>query len=164
MELLKLLSASELAAQLISFVLLLLCLRFLLWRPLLQLLDDRKNHISQEFKKIEDTQRTLANLKSDYEVKLSSIEDAARIKIQEAIEAGRRQAQEITLQAQASAREIIDNAQIEIKHELLKAKEELKDKVIDLTIAATEHIVEEKLTAEGDKKLIAEFLDKIEQA
>lgn len=164
MELLKLLSANEIIAQVISFLILLFLLRKFAWKRILKILDERKEKIASEFKKIEDTQLEIGKLKNDYEAKLVGIEDAAKIRIQEAIEEGKKASEEIRRGANQDAQDIINSAKENIKHELFKAKEELKDRVIDLTIKATENVIQEKLTGEKDERLVRDFLDKVDEA
>ncbi len=162
MELLKLLSTNEIIAQVISFLLLLFLLRIFAWKKLLKLLDERKNRIASEFKTIEDAKLEISNLKADYESKLSDIEKTAKLKIEEAITSGRDITDEIRKKANEEAQEIINNAKKDIRYELDKAKDELKDKIIDLTMSATEIVIQEKLTGEGDKRIVKDFLDKVD--
>ena len=54
MELLKMLSASEVFAQILSFFLLLFLLRKFAWKKILGLLDQRKEKITSDFKEIEN--------------------------------------------------------------------------------------------------------------
>ena len=162
-ELLKLLSANEVIAQVISFLILLFLLRSFAWKKVLKLLDDRKEKISQEFKKIEETKLEIAGLKADYEANLSKIEQVTAQKLQEAITEGKAVQEEIRKRANENAQQIIEDAKKNIKYELAQAKEDLKSDIIDLTIGATEHIIREKLTGEDDKKLIEEFLDSLDK-
>ena len=67
MELLKLLSTSEIVAQILGFLLLFFLLRAFAWKRLLALLDERKARISSEFQKIEETKAALERIKTDYE-------------------------------------------------------------------------------------------------
>lgn len=162
MELLKLLSASEIFAQIISFLILFFLMRIFVWKKVLKLLDDRKERIAHEFKTIEDTKLELSKLKSDYSDKISTIENTAKIKIQEAVEEGKKITEEIRKKAHEESQDIIEDARANIKYELAKAKEELKNQIIDLTIRATEDVVEEKLTEDSDRKLIGDFLENID--
>lgn len=164
MELLKLLSASEIVAQIICFLLVLLLLRNFAWKRFLKLLDDRKERIASDFKKIEDAQAEIANIKTDYDAKLDAINETAKLKMQEAVAAGQALARNIQEKARDDAQGIIENAKDNIRQELSKAKEELKEQVVNLTIAATEKIIKEKLTSDRDKKLIADFVDEIKGA
>lgn len=163
MELLKLLSANEIVAQILGFLLVLFLLRIFAWKKLLKLLDERREGIASEFKKIEDAQDEIAKVKQEYDAKFSAIEEAARTKIQEAIGDGKRIAQEIREQAQKDARTVLEKAQENIEMELAKAKEELKGNIVDLTVSATERIIKEKLTEEKDRKLVSDFLEELEK-
>lgn len=163
MELLKLLSTSEIVAQITSFLILLFALRLFAWKPVLGILDKRKERIACEFKKIEGLQSELNSLKGEYEEKLGAIEDTARQKIQEAIHEGKRISEEIKNSARDEADKIIEQAKANIKEELSQAKEELKEKIVELTIAATENIIREKYTEKDDARIISDFLDKLEK-
>ena len=163
MEFLKLLSTNEIIAQVISFLLLLFLLRIFAWKKLLKLLDDRKEKIASEFKSIDDAKLEISKLKTDYEARISNIEETAKVKIEQALENGRKITEEVREKAHEEAQGIINSAKKDIKYELEKAKEELKDKIIDLTISAAEMVIQEKLTAEDDKKIVKDFLEKVDE-
>ena len=85
MELLKMLSASEILAQVLSFFLLLFLLRQFAWKKILGLLDQRKEKISSQLNEIEKSKVEIVQLKSDYESKISNIASQAQAKINEAV-------------------------------------------------------------------------------
>jgi len=87
MEILKLLNANELVAQVISFLILLAILRAFVWKRFLKILDDRRENIVSELKGIEDAKSYVAKIRSDHEGRLAKIETEAREKIREALEA-----------------------------------------------------------------------------
>jgi len=163
MELLKLLSANEIVAQVISFLILLFLLRIFAWKKLLKILDDRKERIASEFKQIDDAREEIVKLKADYEYKVLNIVGISNAKIQEAIANGRQITDEIRKKANEQAEDLINDARKNIKNELEKAKEELKDKIVELTISAAEMVIQEKLTGEGDKRLVKDFLEKADE-
>ena len=163
MDLLKQLTTNEIVAQAISFLLLLTLLRIFAWKKLLKLLDDRRERIALEFKKIEDTQAAVDRMKAGYDKKLADIEAESRAKIQEAIAEGKKVSQEIRESARQEARAILDKAQENIANEVAKAKQELKEKVVELTLSTTEKLLKEKITGEKDKKLASDFLDELEK-
>ena len=164
MELLQMLSASEIVAQIFCFFLVLFILRKFAWKKILKLLDERKEKIASQLKKIEDAQAEVAKIKAAYEDKLASIDSAARARIQEAISEGRKITDEVRKKAHHEADEIISNAKSNIRHELSVAKEALKYEIFELTIKATENVIQEKLTEDDDRRLIRDFLDKIGEA
>ena len=161
MEMLKLLSANELVAQIISFLILLILLRIFVWKKILNFLDKRKERIASEFKKIEETRADIEKMKLDYDAKLSSIEQAAKLKMHEAVNESKVILEDARKTANIQAQEIIDSAKSSIKYELAKAKDELKNDIIDMTIKATEDLIKEKMTGDEDRKLVKDFIEGI---
>lgn len=129
----------------------------------MRLLDSRKERIASEFKRIEETKADIEKTRLEYEARLAKIEEKANQIIQDAIAQGREITDEVRKKANLEAQDIIDNARQNVKYELTKAKEELRDSIINLTIKATESVIQEKFTEGDDKKLISNFLDNIDK-
>lgn len=164
MDLSQFFNLKEIIAQIASFLVLVVILKFAFWSKILKFLDARKERIASEFKKIEEAKSAVDKLQADYQARMDEIEALAQKKILEAVAEGRKITDEVRKSAHLEAQGIIENARQNIKHELTKAKEELKDKVIDLTISVAEDIIREKLTESQDRKLVREFLDKVDEA
>jgi len=163
MELLKLLSTNEIVAQVIAFLLLIWILRTVFWGKVLGTLDARKERIASELKTIEETKAAVELMKAQYEEHLTMIEKEAEAKFHEAADKGKDYAEEVRRKAEAEGERLIQNAKENIRGELKKAKEELKDSMVDLTIRAAEKVIEERLSEKDDRKLVEEFLRKIEK-
>jgi len=162
MELLSLLNAHEIVAQMISFLILLFVLRLVAWKRMLAFLDSRKERIAGQLSDAENAKLAAGKIKIDYELKLSKIDDEASRMIKQAADEGRQIQDDLKKSAHLEAQKIIDDARANIKYELSKAKEELKEKIIDLSIMAAESVIQEKLTEKQDRKLVKDFLDKVE--
>lgn len=162
MELLRQISASEIIAQIISFLLLVFILRIFVWKRLLNFLDERRQKISDEFKRIENTKLQIEELKSDYQKKLDLIADESRQKIKEAIAQGNILAEQIKKSAHVESQKIIERAKEDIKFELSKAKEELKEKIVNLTMLAVETVIQDKLTEAEDRRVVENFINKVQ--
>src|SRR3989338_7437134 len=115
----------QILTQAVGFIILLGILKLFFWKPILALLDQRKEKIASEFKRIEDLKLELARLKTEYESKLISIEEISRQKLKEAIDEGKRIADEMKAKAQDQAGQIIESGRENIAQELSKAKHEL---------------------------------------
>jgi F-type H+-transporting ATPase subunit b len=163
MELLKLLSTNEVVAQVISFLLLMFLLRIFAWKRILKLLDDRKERIASEFKRIDEAKEEIVKVKAAYDAQLAKIDETAQAKIQAAVDEGRKIAGDVRQKAHEDAREIIDNAKQNIQEELSKAKEELKERIVDLTMSVAESVIQEKLSQKDDERLVKEFLEKLDK-
>jgi len=163
MELLKLLDTSQIVAQVISFLILFFVLRGLVWKRFLKVLDDRKERVACEFKKIEDSKTEASRLKAYYEEKLENIEQIAKAKLEEAVSEGKRIAEKIKENADKEAIQIIEKTGEAIKSELSRAREEYRDEIVDIAISAAGKVIEEKLTEAEDKKIVEDFLNRLDK-
>ncbi|MDD5128412.1 MAG: F0F1 ATP synthase subunit B [Candidatus Omnitrophica bacterium] len=162
MGILKMLSASEIFAQVLSFFLLLFLLKIFVWKKILNLLDQRKDRIRSEFDKIENEKLEISKLKADYESKMLSIHEQAEVKIKEAIEEGRKLNAQMRKQAHEDAQDIINDARKQVKHEISQVQEKLKDRIVDIALDAARNVIQEKLTEDGDRKIVEDFIKEME--
>lgn len=155
-------SLKEIILQMANFLLLFAVLRVFAWKKILSFLDKRKELIAGQFQHIREGQDVIVRLKGEYEEKISGVDKEAQKIIQGAVEEGRKITEEIRKDAYLQSQMVIETARQEIKYELNKAKEELKDKIVDISISAAETVIQEKLTEKDDRKIVREFIDKIE--
>ncbi len=157
------LDIQQILTQALGFLVLLGLLKVFFWKPILALLDQRKEKIASDLRNIEDTKQELAALKAEYEARMNTIEEASREKIRQAILDGQRMSEEIKAKAQSDAQALLEQARSEIKYELSKAKIELKDRIVELVVGGLENVVEEKLTDREDIKIVESFLERIDK-
>lgn len=152
----------QIVTQIISFLVMFWVLKRYAWKPLLGLLDDRKNKIVSELDHIELQKKEISRLNDEYNEKIKDLDALARTKIQEAIKEGKEIASEIQQDAHAKAKSIISQAQIDLQGEVLKAKEQLRNEIVNMTILAAEKILSSKLSGKEDQKdLMADFINKM---
>lgn len=163
MELLKLLSASEVFAQVLCFFVVLVLLKKFFWVRVLHILDDRKAHIEQELQRAEDVKAQTQQLKRDYEEKISLIQQEAKKILDETKKEACKTAEEIQKKAYADAETIILNTKVSMQQDLTKVRQALKDELISITLKAAENIIEEKLSEEQDAKIVEEFLSELDK-
>ena len=163
MEFLKLLSASEILAQILSFFLLLFLLRLFAWKKILGLLDQRKERINSQLSEIENTKLEIARLKSDYELKISEITSQAQSRISQAVEQAKIAGAQVHKKANEEAQDIIMDARRQVKFEVSKVQEQLKEQIVDIALDAARTVIQEKLTEDGDRKIVEDFIRQIEK-
>ncbi|HPM43194.1 MAG TPA: F0F1 ATP synthase subunit B [Candidatus Omnitrophota bacterium] len=163
MELLKLLSANEILAQIVCFLILLAIMRKVFWSKVLRALDARKERIAKDLKDIEALRSSTESLKSNYEMHLSRIEEEARERMRQAIEEARIAADGIRKKAELDASSILEKSKDNIKAEISEAKDAIKNDIVDLTIAVTEKIIQEKYSEADDRRLIEDYLNGLEK-
>lgn len=162
MELLKLLSASQIFAQILSFLFLVFVMRIFVWKKFLKLLDDRKTRIASELDGIEKAKFEVARVTSEYERKIGEIDNVAKARIEEAVAEGERIAREILEKARIEAEKAGADSKEMINSEIRKAREDLKKDIVDITIAVAEKVIAEKLTDVDDRRLVEDFIKKAE--
>ncbi len=157
------LEIQQILTQAIGFLVLLFILKKIAWKPLLSLLDERREKISSEFQSIERTKSELSRLEQDYKARLAEIDAQARQKIQEAISEGQRIAVDVQEKAREEAKNILNKAKDNIDLEIAKARVELRNQVASLAIKAAEKVIKEELSEERHKRLVTEFIDEAGQ-
>lgn len=155
------LDLQQIITQAAGFLLLVVLLKLFFWRPMLSLLDERRDRIASQLKDIEDAKSDISALKADYEKRLSVIEETARLKINEAILEGQRISQEIKEQAHQEAQRVIKDAREYINEEFSKAKEDLKNRTAALAVEAASRIIEAHITEKDSRRIVQDFLDKV---
>lgn len=147
-----------------GFVITVWILKKFAWKPILGILEERRQKIKSEFDKIDSGHSEVAGLKSDYEGKLKDIENLSRQKLAEAVNEGQKVAAEIKEQGRDEAQEIITRARAELERDVEKAKAGLKEDMVKITMAAAEKIIRIKLDDNEHRRLISDFIDGIEKA
>lgn len=157
------LEIQQILTQALGFLILLFILKKIAWKPLLSLLDERREKIATEFRTIEHTKSDLARLEQDYKARLADIDAQARQRIQEAISEGQRIAVEIQEKAREDAKETLNKARENIGYEVAKARVELRNQVAGLAIMAAEKVLKEEINAERHKRLVTDFIEQAER-
>src|SRR3989339_1381184 len=147
-----------LIAQIVNFLVLL----FVLWKfaygPVLAMLEKRQKKIEKGLKDADEAHKKLG----ESEEKQKNILRKAREEAKDIVEKARKQAEksksEIAAEAKTQAEKILAGAKSEIEQEKAKTIAEIKSEIGGLVVAATEKVIEEKMSSEKDKKLIEESL------
>jgi len=149
------------ATQIIGFVIFVMIMNGMVWKPMLAHLEARRARIAGEFADAERRQREADELKAKYETELRTIEATARLRLQESIAEGQKVAGEIRTQAQKEAQDRLQRAEDEVAREREKAKEIIKEQVIGLSLRTAEKILRTKLDDPAQRKLASDFIDEV---
>ena len=72
--------------------------------------------------------------------------------------------QELLSKAKAEQEEILERAKREIEREREQALETIRREAVELSITAASHLLGKKMDAEGDRRVVQEFLDRADRA
>ncbi|MDC4228110.1 MAG: F0F1 ATP synthase subunit B [Candidatus Manganitrophus sp.] len=151
----------QVLTQIVGFLLLLWLLRKYAWGPLLGVLDERRTRIATELEEIRKGKESLAQMKAEYDTKISEIENQARARIQEAVTEGQRMAREIAEGAREEAHQVLEKAKEDIHREMAKAKAQLRDEIATIAVSAAGKIVRQELNKQKDKELVLQYIDEL---
>lgn len=147
--------------QIANFVVLLVLLKILLWKPLMEALEGRHKHISSQVAEAEAIHKEAQTLKQQYESEMSQIKSKALEVQQEAKTSAERAKEQILTEARDEAARLLKQAEREANSEREKAKVEVKRYLADLTVATASKVLKETLDEQTQEKIMAEFVRKV---
>jgi F-type H+-transporting ATPase subunit b len=145
-------------AQIVDFIILLIFLRIVAYKPLVKLLADRSENIANNIAAAEQERQQAEQLKAGYEAEMRRSREQAQDIIQKATKAGEDQALEIIENSKKEAAKIKDAALAEIEREKQKAIAELRDQVASLSILVAGKIIDKNMDDQIQHGLIDNFI------
>ena len=148
-------------AQSVNFVLLLLILQRLAYKPLLKMLKDRSDKIEKSLKQAKKIEEELKNTEETKLVEIKKAKQEAGTIIKEAHETAEKRSQEAIENTKIKAQEILDKTKKEIISEKERSVEEAKKEIADVSIQIAEKIISGKIDKNEQKDLIDDVLKKV---
>jgi len=153
---------TQIAIQLVGFLLLFFVLRKFLWNPILNLMESREKEVEDMLGKAEEAKKTGERLEADYKDRISQIDDEARKYRDEELKRGREMAEQIIKEARDEAEVEKQKALNAIREESRRARMELRDYSVGLSIDIATKVLEEKIDRASHEQLARKFLDKLD--
>jgi len=149
---------ATLLAQIADFIILLIFLRLVAYKPLMKLLNERSENIEKNIAAAEKERQQAEQLRARYEAEMRRAREQAQEIIQKATKAGEEQAQEIIENGKKEAQRIKEDALASIEREKQKAIAELRDQVASLSIMIAGKIISEKMDDRIQRNMIQQFI------
>ena len=150
-------------AQIINFLILVILLRALAYKPIMKLLQERSDRIAASIDKADADAKAAEDTLKKYQQQLQD----AQSKAQEIVDKAEARARdEHAASVQETKREIEQmkkNAQDEIAREREQAVSQLKGEVVALSLAAAEKIIEKNLDSKSNDAIISEFISRLDK-
>lgn len=145
----------------ITFVLLVLVLSKVAWKPLLQALHSRENGIREALREADEARKEAEKVLAENRQAIAKAnEETARL-LREGRELADQMKNDIMARAHESAKHAVEQAKDEIQRERDAALVQLRNQVADLAIKAAEKILDESLDAARQKKIVDKVLLKL---
>lgn len=146
-----------LIAQLFNVILLVWLLTTFLYRPVLNMLNERTRRVQESLKEAEQVKEQLARANQDYDAKLGQARQEAAAILTQAQERAKLQETEILAQARQDAERIRGEAREQAVQERDRLLRDLKGQMAELVTITASRVLGEELKANHDR-LIEESL------
>ena len=146
---------------LVTFVLLLLILRKVAWKPILSALDQREAAIKDSLEKAEKAKDEAQRILYENQANLSKAEEESK----KIVEQGRIYAEklkdQVIKESKDQAQKILNEATAEIERKKEETFGELKSQIADLVIQTTEKVLGETVDKNVHKKIADRYINEI---
>lgn len=144
---------------LINLIVLYLFMRKLLFKPVTEFMEKRKNGIEQSLKEAEEAKLLAAKTQKSYEEKIKSTKEEAEKILNEAKVRAVHEAEEIIKNAQQEALEITKRGREEVERERAEMLGQIKQQIALLAIAAATQVVQTNMDTAANRVIVEKFID-----
>ena len=145
----------------ISFVILLILLWKVAYKPITRALKKREETIRNTLEEAKKNRESAEALVEKYEAQIAQARDEAQKILAEGKMLGENVRKEIIQKAHEEANQIVKRAQEEIEFQKEKTLMELKERIADLTIMAASKVVAKTLDKKDHEQLLEEYVSKV---
>jgi len=149
------------AATVTAFFLLWAVLAKFLFKPVLGLLDSRKQDIANTYESANKELAKAEDLRTDYEKRLAEIEAEARLRIQTAVKEAQNAKDQILAEAKTRSEDVLKRGQEDLEREREKTLAQLREEVVGISISAASKLIQESLDDTKHRQLVNDFIDRI---
>ena len=147
-----------LLAQIVNFLIVLFALRLFLYKPVLQMLDQRRERIREGLQAAEQSKEQAAQTEQEVAAQLAEARSQGQALLAQAQESANRVQEDARAQARREAEVLLERARSEIQLERDQAIAELRAQFADLTVSAAEKVINQSLDRQAHRRLIEEVL------
>lgn len=147
-----------LLAQIVNVGLLIFLLWRLAYKPVLKMMNDRRQKIQESLDYAEKVKQDAAAQQKEFDQKLEAMRREMASAAASAAQAGEKERETILAQAREEARKLVEQARGQIDYERKQMLSELRDEVVRLSMLTTQKVVGSSLDENAHRKLVNEFL------
>ncbi len=148
-----------LLTQVVTFIILLVILRFVAYKPIMRMLDERSKRVKESMEQAEAVKEQSSRAEEEVKKQLEAASREGQERITRAVKAGEEVKQKAQADARQEAEALINRARGEIQQERDDAITEVRREFADLTVLAAGKVIESSLDKEKHRKLIEKVLE-----
>ena len=148
-----------LLAFIINFIILFGLLGFVLYKPVLRMLDQRSAKIKEGIEYAERMNEESARAEQTIQAQLEAARKEGQAIVAQSSQIAERVKEEARQGARQEAESLIGKARLEIQREREESIDQLRREFVDLAILAAEKVINESLDKKAHQRLIEEVLE-----
>lgn len=145
----------------ITFIILVLVLKRVAWKPILTALDNRAKGIEDSLNRAEQAKEEAQKILEENQATLSKAEEESKKIIDQSRIYADNLKEQMLKESKDQQQKIIEDASAEIERKKNAAFEELKNQIAEISIIAAEKIMKENIDAGKNKKIVEKYLTEI---
>lgn len=151
----------HLGIQLCSTLILFLVVRAFLWKPITNILEQRRELAMKEISDAKQKNDEATKLLDESRKEVEKAKKRAKEIVDNAVITAKLEKSEIIEDAKNEAKKRLDNVNHEIELELERQKNTLKQEIVDVAFLAAEKIVKREINKEEHIKVVEETLEEV---
>ena len=145
-------------AQILNFLILVVILRAVAYKPVARLLQQRSDKIRKDLDQADADRKAAEQTLAQYKAQLSDAQKKAQAIVEKANLTARQEHDAAVAETRKEIERMKLSAQAEIENERNRAFEEMKSQIVTLSLAAAGKIVSKNLDNKENDKLVNEFI------
>jgi len=150
-----------LISQIINFVLLLVILRMFLYKPIVNMLDKRREKIRTDLEEAENARSQAEAARQEYEKQLEEAREERRSILAQAREQADKMREDLLDKARGEAQGLVAKTEEEMQSLRRQALAGAQDEIVELAMAAAGKVVGEALDPKAHRRLIQDFIAEV---
>ena len=150
-------------AQILNFLILVVILRAVAYKPVARLLQQRSDKIRDTLEKAEADRKAAEQTLAQYKNQLADAQKKAQDIIQKANVTARQEHDTAVEETRREIERMKQNAQAEIESERNRAFAEMKSQIVTLSLAAAGKVVSKNLDTKENDKLVNDFINGLDK-
>ena len=145
----------------VTFIVLLIVLKKVAWKPILAALDQREAAIKESLEKAEKAKEEAQKVLDENKSNIAKAEEESKKIIDQSRTYAEKLKDQIIRESKEQAKKIVEDASQEIDRKKEAAFNDLKNQVAEIAIIAAEKILKETLNKESNKKIVDKYISEI---
>lgn len=153
----------SLIIQAVNFIILLVLLTKLLYKPLMKKMDERTQAIQKSLDEAQAARAEAQKERDEFAAKIQAAHGEAQAIRADALKEAAEEQRRLVDAAKAEAARLVTNARQELEQDVRRARQELRQEVADLAIAVSQQLIKKSLNDSEHRRIVDDAIARMGQ-